>query len=790
MARSRDASQERWIDRFRVLETLGESARDGLYVAHDGVLDRRVMVRTLTQQALGDAEARDELMRSARAVSRFRHPHSAAIFEAGPWDEGLYLVCEYIEGETLDALLARGRLPLDRALALMREIVDALAAAHEQGIVHGSLQPANITVGADGHARVTGLGLALPEGSEQAAGHQTQTRHYLARERLCGGPPTVAADVFSLGALFYELLAGRRAFSGDADRDAPGEMEAGVPGPPSKHTGEGDERLDAIALRALRPDPHERYATAQALREAFLAVTEGRESDAGDPGDFILRRIRRKPDFPGVSAHIREITQCSGDSQQRSVAELSNAVLKDYATTQKLLRLANSPFYSNFGGNIRTVSRAVVLLGFEQVRTAALGLVLLENLKGGSQSARLMQAMVQTLFSAMLARTLARQLGGVESEQAFVCALFHDIGRMLALYYLPEEADEIQIWQTQGVSEGSAARQVLGLSYEALARAVLEDWNFPHEIVQAVERAPEGTLPAVRDPDQRLHRIVTLASEMAGRIIHQDPAEQDLALAELRRRYKASLDVEATGMRRAIQDGREHLEQFLSVVKLPREGQEHLRQLRRNLGVGETAQGGDVPDEEALLDANGGLAADGPGSGAASPAEQAAALMESLTDMLDAMVEGFELNPLVQAALENIYQVLGLRRAMLMLADRERRTLVAHTAFGHEAESLSGRLRLSLSGSGNVLSLAMTQRKDMVISDSSDPAISRYIPGEFRDVLDARSFLLLPLGVRERCVGLLYLELAPGSTELDPLVLRALKSVRNQLALAICEARS
>lgn len=124
------------------------------------------------------------------------------------------------------------------------------------------------------------------------------------------------------------------------------------------------------------------------------------------------------------------------------------------------------------------MSRAVVLLGFEQVRTAALGLVLLENLKGGSQSARLMQAMVQTLFSAMLARTLARQLGGVESEQAFVCALFHDIGRMLALYYLPEEADEIQIRQTQGVSEGSAARQVLGLSYEALARAVLEDWNF------------------------------------------------------------------------------------------------------------------------------------------------------------------------------------------------------------------------------------------------------------------------------------------------------------------------
>ncbi|WP_018868685.1 MULTISPECIES: HDOD domain-containing protein [unclassified Thioalkalivibrio] len=790
MASSRDATQERWIDRFRVLETLGESTRDGLYVAHDGVLDRRVMVRTLTHHALGDTEARDELMRSARAVSRFRHPHCAAIFEAGPYEAGLYLVFEYIEGETLDVFLEGARLPLDRALTLMREIVDALAAAHDQGIVHGSLQPANITVGKDGHARVTGLGLALPRGGEQTAGHQTHTRHYLAPEQLRGGVPSCAADVFSLGALFFELLAGQRAFSGDSEKEIADAIETGVSEPPSRVAGEGDERLDAIVLRALQPDPHDRYATAHSLREAFLAVAEGRENEEGDAGDFILRRIRRKPDFPGVSAHIREITQCSDDSQRRSVAELSNAVLKDYATTQKLLRLANSPFYSNFGGNIRTVSRAVVLLGFEQVRTAALGLVLLENLKGGSQSTRLMQALVQTLFSAMLARNLARQLGGVESEQAFVCALFHDIGRMLALYYLPEEADEIQIRQTQGVSEETAARQVLGISYEALGRSVLEDWNFPREIVQAVERAPEGALPPVHDADRRLHRIVTLASEMAGRIIHHEPSEQELALAELRRRYKASLDVEAAGMRRAIHEGRDHLDQFLSVVKLPREGQEHLRQLRHNLGVRESGSGHDTPDEAVLLDVTDDPSAEGPDSVPAPPTEQAAALMESLTDMLDAMVDGFELHPLVQTTLENIYQVLGLRRAMLMLADRERRTLVAHTAFGHEAESLSGRLRLSLTGSGNVLSLAMTQRKDMVISDSSDPAISRYIPREFRDALDARSFLLLPLGVRERCVGLLYLELPSESTELDPLVLRALKSVRNQLALAICEARS
>ncbi|MGM0672081.1 MAG: GAF domain-containing protein, partial [Pseudomonadota bacterium] len=170
------------------------------------------------------------------------------------------------------------------------------------------------------------------------------------------------------------------------------------------------------------------------------------------------------------------------------------------------------------------------------------------------------------------------------------------------------------------------------------------------------------------------------------------------------------------------------------------------------------------------------------------PAAQAAALMEALTDMLDSMVGEFDLNALVQTTLETLYQTLGLRRVMLMLADREHRVLVAHTAFGQDAETLSGRLRLSVAGKGDILSLALEQQKDLVISDSHEASISRYIPDAFRQALDARSFLLLPLAVRDRCVGLLYLEL-PEGVSLDPSVLRALKAVRNQLALAIRQAR-
>lgn len=768
------------IERFRITRTLGTSARDGLYLAHDPVLDRQVAIRTLTNAAADDA-TRQALLADARRLSRFRHPNIAPIFEAGDYPGGVYLVFEYVEGETLDRILSRGALPIDRALALMRELLDAAAAAHEQDILHGTLQPANVTVNAEGHARITGLGMALPDAAARGESHLPDTPYYLAPEQLAGEAASEPSDVFALGALFFEMLTGERAFAGDSPDAIRQLMQAGALEPPSGRSGNGDERFDALVLRATRPDPAERFASAREFREALVAAVEGEASADAGSQDFILRKIRRKPDFPGISSHIREITQCSDDTMKRSVAELSNAVLKDYATTQKLLRLANSPFYSNFGGNIRTISRAIVLLGFEQVRTAALGLVLFENLKGGRHSGRLMEALVGTLFSAMLARDLAEQVGGVESERAFVCALFHDIGRMLVLYYLPEEADEIRIRVGQGTGEDSAARQVLGISYEALARSVLEDWNFPREIVTSVERAPSGTLPAARDADQRLHRIVTLASEMGQCITRADRDQQGALLTDLRKRYEYALGVDARGMQRAIKSGREHMDHFLAVVKLPPEGREPLNRLKANLGV--RIDDGDAAALEPEAENGDSVVRD-----SGDPDARAAALMEALTDMLDSMVGDFDLNALVETTLETLYRTLGLRRVMLMLADREHRVLVAHTAFGQDAESLSGRLRLSLSGKGDILALALEQRKDLVITDSQEASISRYIPDEFRRALDARSFLLLPLAVQERCVGLLYLELPEGAA-LEPVVLRALKAVRNQLALAIRQAR-
>ncbi|WP_373054715.1 serine/threonine-protein kinase, partial [Thioalkalivibrio sp.] len=276
------------IERFRITRTLGTSARDGLYVAQDPVLDRQVAIRTLTDAA-ADAATRRALLEDARRLSRFRHPNIAPIFEAGDYAQGVYLVFEYVEGETLDRILTRGALPIDRALALMRELLEAAAAAHEQGILHGALQPANVTVNPEGHARITGLGMALPEAAARGESHLPDTPFYLAPEQLAGEAASERSDVFSLGALFFEMLTGERAFGGDTPAAIRQSMQGGSLEPPSGRTGHGDERFDALVLRATRPEPSERFASAREFREALLGAVEGEGSVEDGSQDFILR---------------------------------------------------------------------------------------------------------------------------------------------------------------------------------------------------------------------------------------------------------------------------------------------------------------------------------------------------------------------------------------------------------------------------------------------------------------------------------------------------------------------
>ena len=195
--------------RYRLERPLGHGGMASVYLAHDAELDRPVAVKLLAESLAGDTAFRRRFLREARLAARLSHPNVVAVFDAGEADGGRpYIVMEYVEGTTLED---RGPLPPAEGVALAVQACHGLAHAHAAGLVHRDVKPHNLLLRTDGTLKVADFGIA--RAAEATAltqvGTVLGTAAYLAPEQAAGEEVTAAADVYSLGAVLYELLTGR-----------------------------------------------------------------------------------------------------------------------------------------------------------------------------------------------------------------------------------------------------------------------------------------------------------------------------------------------------------------------------------------------------------------------------------------------------------------------------------------------------------------------------------------------------------------------------------------------------
>ncbi|WP_147445643.1 nSTAND1 domain-containing NTPase [Corallococcus aberystwythensis] len=200
------------VDGFRILKPLGEGAMGQVFLAQDLALGRRVALKFLRVELLGQDDA-ERLLEEARTTARFNHPHIVTVHSVGRHRGRPYLALEYVDGETLRQRLTQERYSPSEALRICRAIAEATAEAHRHGIIHADLKPENVLLPRDGRVRVVDFGLARHAGAEQGAASGTPA--YMAPERWRGAPPTPAIDVWSLGIIACELLEGRRPLADD-----------------------------------------------------------------------------------------------------------------------------------------------------------------------------------------------------------------------------------------------------------------------------------------------------------------------------------------------------------------------------------------------------------------------------------------------------------------------------------------------------------------------------------------------------------------------------------------------
>ncbi len=258
------------ISHYKILEKLGEGGMGVVYKAQDTKLLRPVALKFLTPDMTRDQDAKKRFIQEARAASALDHPNIAVVHDVDETADGHSFICmAYYEGQTLKTKFTKGSLGIDEAIHLILQIASGLQRAHESGIVHRDIKPGNIIITSKGDVKIVDFGLAKL--SAQTRESRTLitggTAAYMAPEQILGSEADARCDLFSLGVVFYEAVAGRRPFAGEHEAALFYSIVNAEPAPPSTIRPEIPQELERIILKLLEKDPEKRYQYAADVRD-------------------------------------------------------------------------------------------------------------------------------------------------------------------------------------------------------------------------------------------------------------------------------------------------------------------------------------------------------------------------------------------------------------------------------------------------------------------------------------------------------------------------------------------
>ncbi|MBV8465182.1 MAG: HDOD domain-containing protein [Burkholderiales bacterium] len=707
-----------------------------------------------------------------------------------------WLAYRWAEGETLADKLDTG--PMERAegVRLMLRLLDGVAHARLTGCELGQLAADRILVGPDGSPLWAGL---LPPGA-------------VGEDVVLGG-----------GQLLFRILTAV----------LPVTNERGEYPLLTEFVPDLDARLENIVEMALKGRGNGfahildlRAALNDYLDELELLGATGAE-DSGPVG-ALMRRMGKTEDFPALSRAVGALNRIA-ESDNEKLQALAAIILRDFSLSNKILRLANSASYGQFGGEISTISRAVMVLGFNAVKALAMTVVLIEHLTNKEHAGELKDEVVRAFFASLISRKLAERCGYHDIEEGRIAGMFHRLGRLLVLFYLRDDARVIAGVVALGEPEEAVVRGRIGASYEELGMGVARSWNLPDKLIASMAAEDAKPHPPRIDSDW-LRLFANAGSGLMTATLADTEPERFKEFLSARDRFSGPMRLTERDLRVAVDESIRDTLRDAAIFGLDAHGGAVLMRLRQLAGVvaaprreADAVKGGTPPSQApagkptaattpAMAQSASQATAEptpvqtsATSAKAASPVKTAAAPMAQAADLVmedrpqvidalgncmqevtEALVGEFRLNDLLRVILETLFVSLGASRVLLATRSVQRNGVVGRFGFGKNIEDFAARFVVPLDDQNDLFRINLAKNADLLIDDAGKPPHLDVLPSWFRLLNAGRSIILLPIVIDRRVVAALYVDHdEPHKLHLGAREMALLKTLRNQAILAI-----
>jgi HD-like signal output (HDOD) protein len=526
-------------------------------------------------------------------------------------------------------------------------------------------------------------------------------------------------------------------------------------------------------------------------------------------------KIEERGDLPVFSATVNQICSVSSDPDA-DVMSLSQEVLKDANLCIKLLRLANSPYYNRGGGKVGVVSRAIVLLGFDTVKSLSLTMKFIESFQNEHPSIDMDKLLVRAFITAGFVRDIALKIGVKDAEETYTCALLHQLGEIAVANYLPEKYIEITSLNKEGENDSEVNEvTILGATMQTVGSELAASWDFSSRIVATMDNEPVKISGQITKPLELNKALASLASSMIGSLYTDNPADEismremmvDLSTAtgmrlnsiesSLSDTFKMSCDLakdyglSAKKLMPVVADtGDDSRDKLASQFSFYVSNQV----TKQKAPAAEQANGNATETDEAQAQTS---PEDHPANSDSQTGEEEAEKtrvdqtlqLQFIQEITSLITDASKLNTVLIKVMEGIHVAAGFPRVLLCLLGVDRKSYSGRIAIGTDKDLMKEYFNRPLNPNNDIFSRVLVENVDILVDDSNDERWTEVLPNKFLAQVGARSFTAAPLKSGPKPLGFVYADNGHSSVPITPEQHRAFIQFIAQARLAFQTCR-